>query len=141
MGSRWRFGYHSRMARRYFTSLLRSLRLRCPLCGVGRLFHGWFAMHETCSGCGLKYNREPGYFLGSIYINYILTAILVTGGYFGLYFSTDIDHDIILWVSVAFSIIFPACFFRHARSLWLGMDLFWDPPEAKETSERESDAG
>ena len=141
MGSREEFGYDRRMVRRYFTSLLRSLRLRCPLCGEGRLFHGWFAMHETCPGCGLKYNREPGYFLGSIYINYILTAILVTGGYFGLYFSTDIDHDIILWVSVAFSIIFPACFFRYARSLWLGMDLFWDPPEAKETPERESDAG
>lgn len=138
MGSRGRFGYDRRMVRRYFTSLLRSLRLRCPLCGQGRLFRGWFAMHETCAGCGLKYNREPGYFLGSIYINYILTAILVTGGYFGLHFGTDIEPTVNLWTMVAFSVVFPACFFRHARSLWLGMDLFWDPPEAKDL---DSDAG
>ena len=129
------------MLRRYFTSLLRSLRLRCPLCGQGRLFRGWFAMHETCSGCGLKYLREPGYFLGSIYINYIFTAILVTAGYFGMYFGTDIDRDVILWVSAAFSVAFPACFFRYARSLWLGMDLFWDPPEAKEFNPDESRGG
>ncbi|MCH8922334.1 MAG: DUF983 domain-containing protein [Planctomycetes bacterium] len=136
MGSRGRFGYDRGMVRRYFISLGRSLRLRCPLCGEGRLFHGWFAMHETCSGCGLKYNREPGDCLGSIYINYIMTAILVTGGYFGLYFGTDIDRDVILGVSAAFSVAFPACFFRYARSLWMGMDLFWDPPEDEDDEVR-----
>lgn len=139
MGSREGFGYDRGMARRYFISLLRSLRLRCPLCGQGPLFRGWFAMHETCSGCGLKYNREPGYFLGSIYINYTLTAILVTAGYFGLYFGTDIDRDIILGISAAFSLAFPALFFRFARSLWLGMDLFWDPPREEELSGRDSE--
>jgi hypothetical protein len=29
-------------------------------------------MYECCSVCDLKYEREPGYFLGAMYISYAL---------------------------------------------------------------------
>jgi len=40
--------------------LSRAMRLRCPVCGQGPLFHG---MHSTerCPGCGFLFEREPGY--------------------------------------------------------------------------------
>ena len=38
-------------------------------------------MAERCTECGLRFHREPGFYLGSIYFNYGLTAILVTVGY------------------------------------------------------------
>ena len=44
-------------------------------------------MNADCDHCHLHYEREPGYFLGSIYINYGLTALLVTLFYFALFFS------------------------------------------------------
>jgi uncharacterized protein (DUF983 family) len=59
----------------------RALRLRCPLCGTGQLFRTWFKMKPACAHCRLKFEREPGYYLGSIYINYGLTAVLMTLGY------------------------------------------------------------
>ena len=40
------------------TALRRALALRCPRCGQGRVFDGWFAMRATCEACGLKYERE-----------------------------------------------------------------------------------
>ena len=57
--------------------MLRGLRLLCPRCGRGRIFRGWFAMNERCAACGRKFDRAPGYMLGSIYINYGVTALLV----------------------------------------------------------------
>jgi uncharacterized protein (DUF983 family) len=116
----------ARTSGRYTTILGRALRLRCPRCGQGKLFHGWFAMHGECSSCGLKYQREPGFFLGSIYFNYGLTALLVTAAYFIGFFS-GADPDVLLWSLTAFCLLFPLWFFRYARSLWLAFDQYWDP--------------
>jgi hypothetical protein len=30
-------------------------------------------MHKTCPVCGLKFNREPGYFIGAMYVSYGLS--------------------------------------------------------------------
>lgn len=35
-------------------------------------------MHERCPGCGLKFEREPGYFLGAMYISYGLGLGAIT---------------------------------------------------------------
>ena len=111
----------------YPKMLARAWRLRCPRCGRGRLFRSWFSMYPRCQWCELHYEREPGYFLGSIYINYGLTALLVTVGYFALFFSGLVDPQQALWIVAVGALIFPLWFFRYARSLWLGFDHFWDP--------------
>jgi uncharacterized protein (DUF983 family) len=110
---------------RFSTLFVRACRLRCPICGQGRLFRGWFRMNETCEHCGLRYQREPGYFLGSIYFNYGLTALLVTATFFTLFLS-GVSADVLVWPLALFCLVFPLWFFRYARSLWLGFDHFFD---------------
>ena len=34
-------------------------------------------MNDSCPACGRKFNRAPGYFLGSIFFNYGVTAVLM----------------------------------------------------------------
>lgn len=114
----------------YWRALGRAWRLRCPSCGRGRLFKNPISMNSSCSECGLRFEREPGYFLGSIYINYGLTALLVTLFYFALFFSGAVSPETALWIVTGFALVFPIWFFRYARSLWLGFDHFWDPPTA-----------
>src|SRR5919204_3989417 len=58
----------------------RALRLRCPRCGRSRLYESWFRMRERCAACGLRYEREQGYFVGAIYINYAATVAIGAGG-------------------------------------------------------------
>jgi uncharacterized protein (DUF983 family) len=117
----------------YSTVVSRAWRLRCPRCGQGKPFKNWFRMHPECETCHLKYEREPGYFLGSIYANYGLTAILVTIFYFALFFSGGVDPRVALWIVAGFALVFPLWFFRYARSLWMGFDHYWDPtPEEKD---------
>lgn len=111
------------------TILWRSLRLRCPRCGEGRLFTGWLSMHERCPHCDFPFARGPGYFLGSIYFNYGLTALISTATYLGLFLGAGVDPDRLLWFVLAFCVLFPLWFFRYARSLWVGFDQYFDPVE------------
>src|SRR2546427_10553869 len=59
--------------------LARGLRLRCPRCGCCPLYSGYFRMQERCAACGFRYEREQGYFVGAIYINYAITVALAAG--------------------------------------------------------------
>ena len=111
----------------FWRTVFRSCRLRCPRCGQGRLFDGWFAMRPECDECGLDLRQEPGFYLGSIYFNYGLTALIVTVSYFTLYFATTLSDRVVLIGLMVFILFFPLWFFRYARSLWLGFDQYWDP--------------
>jgi uncharacterized protein (DUF983 family) len=105
----------------------RALRLRCPRCGQRRLFAGWFRMHEACPHCRLHYERAPGYFLGSTYINYGVTVIAVMVVYFALHFGVGWSNTSLAAPLAGFCMLFPLYFFRYARSLWLAIDYYVDP--------------
>ncbi|HTN77453.1 MAG TPA: DUF983 domain-containing protein [Pirellulaceae bacterium] len=113
--------------RRYLTLVWRALRLRCPMCGVGKLYRGWFAMHSQCPHCGVSLEREPGFYLGSIYFNYGLTALITAVAYPVLLFNEVLSDKWLMPATLAFAMLFPIWFFRYARSLWLGFDQYMDP--------------
>ena len=114
--------------------LRRGLRLRCPRCGRGALFRGPFTMHERCLACGLVLEREQGYFVGAIYVNYAATVSITVAGFLLLdsYSDLSIGTQIVLWS--VFGITFPLFFFRYSRSLWLSIDYVFNPeaPELRE---------
>ena len=103
------------------------MRLRCPRCGVGRLYEKPFRMFDCCPRCALKYEREQGYFIGAMYINYGATVGIAVPGYLLLDTFTlmTIHQQLALWVP--FAIIFPLLFFHHGRSFWLAIDHYFNP--------------
>lgn len=103
------------------------LRLRCPRCGQGMLYAKPFNMHEHCANCALKFEREQGYFIGAIYINYAATIAIAVPGFFLLdtFTGININQQLALWIP--FAVIFPLIFFHHSRSLWLVLDHFFNP--------------
>ena len=117
-------------------ALSRGIRLRCPMCGAGRLFGGLLRMNSECAECRFRFERESGYFLGSTYINYGVTAVLPTGMYVVLLFGFGIEKEWILPGLLAFCLNFPLVFFRFARSLWLSLDCFFDRVGAAEAQFR-----
>ena len=114
----------------------RGLCLRCPRCGARTLFRTWLAMHEQCAVCGLHFEREQGYFLGAMYVNYAFTVAIVLSGYFALARWTHISlvHHLVLWVSV--SVLCPLVLFRYARGLWLSVDYIFNPPHDEPAENR-----
>ena len=116
----------------------RGIRLKCPMCNKGRLFCGFIRMPKSCSVCAFHFERGPGYFLGSTYINYGVTTLLTTWTFMVLRFGFDIPRSVLIPSLAAFCVIFPVLFFRYARSLWLSFDCYFDRTGAMESvSERE----
>jgi uncharacterized protein (DUF983 family) len=105
----------------------RAVRLRCPACGLGPIFRGWFTMNDACESCGRRFNRGPGYLLGSIYFNYGLTAMLVLILYFAMFFGAVLTDRQRLLVLSVFAAVFAMWFFRYARAFWIAFDERWDP--------------
>jgi uncharacterized protein (DUF983 family) len=109
--------------------LARGLRLQCPRCGAGAVFDGWFRMQTHCVACDLAFEREPGYFVGAIYVNYALTVAVVMPGYLALdaIFGASLLTQLACWVT--FVLVFPVWAYRYSKSLWLAVDHLLDPHE------------
>lgn len=90
-------------------------------------------METACDCCQFVFDRGPGYFLGSTYINYGITTLLTTWTYVVFHFGLDVDKRWLIPGLAAFCVIFPVVFFRYARSLWLAFDCFLDPVGALES--------
>ncbi len=103
-------------------ALDRAVRLRCPRCGRSPLFTGWFTMHERCAVCGLVYEREQGYFVGAIYVNYAVTVAIAVGTVLVLDWTIGLTLRAQLALGIALVTLVPLVFFRYARSLWLAVD-------------------
>jgi uncharacterized protein (DUF983 family) len=108
------------------------LHQRCPRCRVGKIFHhsiflGFPKMHEECSVCHLRYEREPGYFLGAMYISYGLGVPVIALFALLIWAATGwwITKDVILAV-VLFLPLAPAITFL-SRVLWIYLDQKFDP--------------
>ena len=108
----------------------RGLRLRCPRCGAKTLFRKGFAMHERCRACAYRFEREQGYFVGAMYVNYGVTVLIIVAGYFALEWWTDITLRPATCPSgVASASCCPWSSFRQARGLWLAFDYIFNPGE------------
>jgi uncharacterized protein (DUF983 family) len=103
------------------TLIARALWLRCPRCGAGRLYARGLSMLERCPACGLRYEREQGYFVGAIYVNYAITTVVVLGGVLSLDELFGLSLAAQLGIAVPLALLLPLLVHRHARSLWLAV--------------------
>ena len=84
-------------------------------------------MHDRCPICGLRFNREPGYFLGAMYISYGLGIAVVVA--FGAVFwlLTNWSWFRIGFWSVLLFLPFAPMLTYLARVLWIYLDQKLDP--------------
>jgi len=79
-------------------------------------------MHERCAVCGLVYEREQGYFVGAIYLNYAATVAVALGTVLLLDWTVGLTLRQQLVVGITLVTLVPLAFFRYSRSLWLAVD-------------------
>jgi len=107
-------------------------RQTCPRCRQGKIFRaplwrGYLAMHETCPVCGLKFEREPGYFLGAMYFSYLLSIPPVLFLMLLFWRFTPWRFDLVIMAAfVAYLPVVPLVT-RYARVVWLYVDQHFDP--------------
>jgi len=84
-------------------------------------------MHENCPVCGLKFQREQGYFLGAMYISFGLGTITIVllGVLLWALMKWRLE-DAALWAFFLFLPLAPGVAF-FSRVLWIYLDQALDP--------------
>lgn len=99
---------------------------RCPRCLEGPVFRKILRPNASCPECGLVFEREPGYFLGSFYVSYgIGAAVAIPTVLVVIYLELSflwLFPIVALWVGLLGPLIV-----TYARVLWYHLDQVVDP--------------
>ena len=113
---------------------------KCPRCRIGKVFTGATysfkaqKMNEVCPHCGLKFEREPGYFYVAMFVSYALNvAEIISVSVAAYVFGLKLVYDN-LWYFVGIlsftSILFSPFNYRYSRMIllyWLSPGLNYEP--------------
>jgi uncharacterized protein (DUF983 family) len=95
-------------------------RLRCPVCGLGRLRGRGLRVNARCLACGVVFERSPGEFTGGMGLNSVATCFGVGALAFWVGYS-DIPLELGMAIVALFAVAFPILFYVHSRALWVGI--------------------
>jgi Protein of unknown function (DUF983) len=84
-------------------------------------------MHDRCPHCALRFNREPGYFLGAMYISYGIALVLMVALGVVLWTITRWRLDKVAIVSMLLFLPFVPMLTLLSRVLWIYLDQKIDP--------------
>jgi uncharacterized protein (DUF983 family) len=99
----------------------RGLRNCCPNCGGATLFRkgAWFDLNKACPACGLQFERDEGFFIGSMSLNYGVTLVVFVTPVIVLAYKGVIGTTMATVLAGIGAIGFPILFYRSSRSWWL----------------------
>ena len=90
-------------------------------------------MKPTCNFCGQKYEPEPGFYYGAMFISYILTAWLFIIVGLGLAFGMGWTVTQTLIAVAVLTILIHNLIFRLSRSLWIHFFVKYKPNSTAHT--------
>jgi hypothetical protein len=99
----------------------RGLTNACPNCGGRTLFCSGtlFQLNKRCPACGLQFERDEGFFLGSMSLNYGVTIFVFLVPVLLLFLAGVLSGTAAAVIAGTGAIIFPVLFYRSSRSWWL----------------------
>ncbi|HXB10500.1 MAG TPA: DUF983 domain-containing protein [Bacteroidia bacterium] len=120
---------------------------KCPRCHKGNFFENnnpynfrnGLTMNVHCPECGLRYERETGYFYGAMFVSYALQVGLFILLYTLNTFWWKLEAPIIISIiSILAFAVFPFTF-RHSRIFWVAMFTKYEPGYTKITTPKDID--
>lgn len=90
-------------------------------------------MHSHCPHCHLKYEQEPGFFYGAMYVSYGLTVALWIAVAVAFYVLAGTIHPwLFMLIGVTLLLVLLPGIYRLSRAIWLVMFIPYDPEMAKD---------
>ncbi len=115
------------------------LHIKCPRCHEGDIFKAGFSyrfskitgMYTHCPHCNLKYEREPGFFYGAMYVSYALTvALWIAVAVVHFVLSDTINPWLFIFTGIMLLFILLPGIYRISRATWL---MIFVPFEAEKS--------
>lgn len=103
------------------------LSAQCPRCREGSMFRrrGWrsllsIAMYDNCPKCGLRFEIEPGFFYGAMFVSYaMVTGITLVSVLVSFALWKDPSTWAIALVVTGLILLLLPSIFRYSRVLFL----------------------
>ena len=92
-----------------------------------------FKMNDHCPVCQQNFMPEPGFYYGAMFLSYIGTGFFAL--FFLMFFNWVLDWSMtasIIALLLTFGLLF-VWIFRIARSLWLSLNVSYDPEAGKKS--------
>ncbi len=107
----------------------RGLTNCCPNCGGKTLFNPEkpLELNRACPQCGLKLEREEGFFLGAMALNYGVTCIVFLTPIALLWYYGVLGNTVAAIVAIAAALLVPLVLYRSSRSWQLMLYYFFLP--------------
>lgn len=108
------------------SKLIKMFSGKCPHCEKGQVFYKngnpfliqMPKMHSHCQECGHRFEREPGYFFGAMYVSYaIAVAEMVAIFVISRLFVTDLLNSFIIMAGI--SVFLMTINFKYSRLIWM----------------------
>jgi len=111
---------------------------KCPRCQEGDLFvtsplnlRRFTQMLEFCPHCGLRFEMEPSFFFGSMYVSYGFQVAILVATYLGLRLTVDPSAWIYVLTAVAATLVTLPFSFRLSRAIWINLFVSYRKPEVQ----------
>jgi uncharacterized protein (DUF983 family) len=109
------------------------LKNKCPKCNEGNFFEDdnplrlkkVLKMSEHCTACGFKYQIEPSFFYGAMYVSYAITVALSIFTFVILY-ALGLELNQIFIGIIAALILFTPFTLRLARLVYINIFVGYD---------------
>jgi uncharacterized protein (DUF983 family) len=105
---------------------VRIMQEKCPKCGQSHVFEKseYFLqfpkMKENCENCDYRFDREPGYFLGAMYLSYGLAVLQgLTTFLICYFFFPTLETLSMLFIIMGVIILFSYKNYRLARVIYM----------------------
>ncbi len=119
-----------------------ALAWKCPRCGEGDLFESnnpykpgkMMVMLTHCSNCGVRYEKEAGFFYGAMYISYMFNIaffVIATVAWY-LFIEDLMDWRIYISGYVLFTLAIWPLIYRFSRAIWIMLFIKYAPEKRGE---------
>lgn len=110
-----------------FMLILSILKGKCPSCKKSKIFNSKESrllfkiptMNERCNKCNYKFEREPGFFFGAMFVSYALAAAEFITFSIISYFILGMSLMATFFGVVLLAIIMSSINFRLSRIIWI----------------------
>lgn len=118
--------------------LARGVRNRCPNCGGRTLFQEGrlFDIADSCRACGLKIEKDDGFFLGAMSLNYGVVVFGFLAPVALLWYAGVLGNRTAVALAVAGAVVLPVALYRSSRS-WQLMSYYFFLPQHLPANRRE----
>lgn len=113
--------------------------LKCPRCQEGNLFidrnaynfKNMLEMPRLCPVCSQRFDVEPGFYSGALWISFPIIVLIGIPFWALLYFVIGISFEWMALLMAIYILGLQPIIMRYSRAIWINIFVHYDPAVAK----------